>query len=144
MLEENVHPLNTKTWSLALSERSLTWIYAAWLPCSDSDSTVPHFIALISSKPNFFVSPKIKLISEVFAVILSKATILTFVTWLSGSVIIFSFKIILSLFKIILSSASSFSKLGSKLLRFTNGIVVIFSSVFSSVKKLTVTKKKKN
>ena len=40
-----------------------------------SASIFPHLIALISSKPNFFVSPNFILISVVLAVILSKPKI---------------------------------------------------------------------
>ena len=36
------------------------------------ESILPHFNTLISSGPNFFVSPKLIIISEVLAVILSK------------------------------------------------------------------------
>ena len=47
-----------------MSETSLICKYAA-SPGSFKDLTTPHLRAFISNKPNFFVSPKNKLTSEV-------------------------------------------------------------------------------
>ena len=57
-------------------------------------------------------------------------------------VIFFSFRFILSLFKISLFSISSFSKLGFKFSRFINGIVLILSSANRVLEKFNKNKKK--